>query len=157
MSPEMEIRAMTLDDLDSVMEIECASFQSPWSRYAFEYDLMHNKYANYFVLTENEIIVAYGGLWIFETVGHIVNMAVDEQHRRKGHAKKLLDYLLKYGRETGVERFTLEVRTSNEAAISLYRSNGFIDVGIRPRYYQDNSEDAVIMWTPGEDGEIRYC
>jgi len=154
---EIEIREMTLDDLDRVMEIECASFKSPWSRYAFEYDIMHNEHANYFILLIKDKIIGYAGLWVFETVGHIVNMAIDEEYRRKGYARELLDYLLIYGRVSGVERFTLEVRAGNTAAINLYRSRGFVDVGIRPRYYQDNREDAVIMWTHGEDGEIKYC
>jgi [ribosomal protein S18]-alanine N-acetyltransferase len=155
-SDKIEIREMTLADLERVMEIETASFQSPWSLYAFEYDIMHNEHANYFVLVLNDVIIGYVGLWAFETVGHIVNMAIDSNHRRKGYARQLLDYVLLYGREIGVERFTLEVRVGNEAAINLYRSKGFVDVGVRPRYYQDNREDALIMWTPGEDGEIKY-
>ena len=156
MNDKTEIREMTLDDLDRVMEIECASFQSPWSRYAFEYDIMQNEHANYFVLLLENRIIGYAGLWAFETVGHIVNMAIDTEYRRKGYARKLLDYLITYGHEIGVERFTLEVRAGNEAAINLYRSKGFVEVGIRPRYYQDNREDAMIMWTRGEDGEIKY-
>jgi ribosomal-protein-alanine N-acetyltransferase len=156
MALTVEIREMTLDDLDNVMFIEDTSFSSPWSRYAFEYDLIHNPHAYYFVYCLEGTITGYSGLWIFETVGHIVNMAVLEEFRRKGIAKKLLEFTLDFGRERGVERFTLEVRKSNEAAIELYRNNGFVDVGIRPRYYQDNREDAVIMWTRGKDGEVSF-
>lgn len=156
MSDKTEIRLMTMDDLDSVMHIEDSSFNAPWSRYAFEYDLIHNPHAHYFVYILDEEIIGYAGLWIFETVGHIVNMAVLEEHRRKGIARRLLEHTIAYGEELGVERFTLEVRMSNKPALELYRSYGFVDVGIRPRYYQDNREDAVIMWTPGKDGEIKF-
>ena len=147
---------MTMNDVDDVMRIEKLSFSAPWSRFAFEYDLIHNQHANYFLYIQDDKIVAYVGLWIFETVGHIVNMAVLEEYRRRDIAKKLLVHSMKYGRANNVERFTLEVRSSNEPAIKLYRSHGFVDVGIRPRYYQDNREDALIMWTRGKDGEISF-
>jgi ribosomal-protein-alanine N-acetyltransferase len=138
------------------MEIENASFPSPWSFYAFEHDIIHNPHAHYFVLENKNKIIGYAGLWIFETVAHIVNMAVQEDFRQCGHATRLLHYIMKFGHEYGVERFTLEVRASNIAAMNLYKANGFVDVGIRPRYYQDNREDAIIMWTRCEDGEIRF-
>lgn len=156
MTSTAQIRAMTMNDLDGVMHIEESSFSAPWSRFAFEYDLIHNPHANYFIFIQDGMIVGYAGLWIFETIGHIVNMAVLEEYRHKDIAKKLLVHSMKYGRANDVERFTLEVRASNEPAINLYRSHGFIDVGIRPRYYQDNREDALIMWTPGKDGEISF-
>ncbi len=156
MTSATQIRAMTMNDVDDVMNIEESSFSAPWSRFAFEYDLIHNPHANYFVFIQDEKIVAYAGLWIFETIGHIVNMAVLEDYRHKDIATKLLRHSMKYGRANDVERFTLEVRASNEAAINLYRLHGFVDVGIRPRYYQDNREDALIMWTPGGDGEISF-
>lgn len=145
-----------MEDLDDVMVIEDSSFSAPWSKYAFEYDLLHNPHANYFVCIQDGKLTGYAGLWIFETIGHVVNMAVMPEFRRQNVASRLLVHLKKFGREMGVERFTLEVRASNEAAIGLYRSHGFVDVGIRPRYYQDNREDALIMWTPGEDGEIKF-
>lgn len=145
-----------MDDIDGVMQIEEASFSAPWSRFAFEYDLIHNPHAHYFIFIQDEMIVGYAGLWIFETIGHIVNMAVVEEYRHKEIASKLLVHSMKYGRTKGVKRFTLEVRASNEPAINLYRAHGFVDVGIRPRYYQDNREDALIMWTPGRDGEISF-
>lgn len=156
MTPSGQIRRMTMDDLDGVMHIEESSFPAPWSRYAFEYDLIHNPHANYFIFIQDEMIVGYAGLWSFETIGHIVNMAVLDEYRHKDIAKKLLVHTMEYGRANGVKRFTLEVRASNEPAINLYRSHGFVDVGIRPRYYQDNCEDALIMWTPGREGEVSF-
>ncbi len=143
-----------MDDLDGVMHIEESSFSAPWSRFAFEHDLIHNPHANYFIFIQDEMIVGYAGLWSFETIGHIVNMAVLEEYRHKDIASKLLIRSMEFGRANGVKRFTLEVRASNEPAINLYRSHGFVDIGIRPRYYQDNREDALIMWIPGRDGEI---
>jgi len=150
------IREMNMDDLDEVMEIENSCFASPWSIFAFEHDLLHNSHAKYFVLLNNGQIAGYTGIWMFENVGHIVNMAVKKEFRRRGYASRLLHHLIRFAHENGVERFTLEVRASNTAAVNLYKASGFVDVGIRPRYYQDNREDAVIMWTRCEDGEIRF-
>ncbi|MFH1516031.1 MAG: ribosomal protein S18-alanine N-acetyltransferase [bacterium] len=148
------IRKMTMDDLDDVMQIEESSFSAPWSRYTFEFDLLHNPHASYFVIMKDGLLVGYAGLWIFEPVGHIINMAVVDEFRHQKLASAMLEHVIEFGWNTGVESFTLEVRESNKAAIELYQSHGFINVGIRPRYYDDNDEDALIMRISAKEGKI---
>ena len=147
------IRKMTMDDLDDIMQIEASSFAAPWSRYTFEFDLLHNPHANYFVFIKDDILVGYMGLWIFNPVGHIINMAVVDEFRRQKMGSEMLKHAVKFGESKGVESFTLEVRKSNKAAIELYRSHGFVEVGIRPEYYDDDGEDAVIMRSSDKDGK----
>lgn len=148
------IRKMTLDDLDDVMEIEESSFSAAWSRYTFEFDILHNPHANYFVMMKDDQLVGYTGLWIFEPVGHIINMAVVDEYRRQKIASEMLMHAVKFGESKGVESFTLEVRKSNKSAIELYRSHGFNEVGIRPKYYDDDGEDALIMRASCEEVKI---
>lgn len=92
-------------------------------------------------------IIGYAGMWLMVDESHITTIAVREQWRGKGLGELLLASLIETASELGVERMTLEVRVSNEAAQSLYRKYGFSQAGLRPRYYSDNNEDAYIMST----------
>jgi len=78
--------------------------------------------------------------------GHITNIAVDPSCRRQGVGRALLQYLVTEGKAMGLKYLTLEVRRSNLSAQHLYREIGFVKTGVRPNYYQDNREDAFIMW-----------
>jgi len=80
----------------------------------------------------------------YHTVWHLMNVAVDPDHRRGGIASSLIEYLFRVTGES--ERYTLEVRVSNAEAIQMYESYGFHSAGVRRRYYHDNNEDALIMW-----------
>jgi ribosomal-protein-alanine N-acetyltransferase len=148
----MRIREMTVLDLKDVMDIEVLCFTTPWQEKAFENELTMNKLAHYFVLEESidyiTRVVAYIGCWHIVDEGHITNVAVHPKWRSKGYAKLLIQHLMNYAHSVGIEKLTLEVRVSNDAAISLYKSFGFVSHGIRPKYYSDTGEDALIMWAP---------
>jgi len=96
------------------------------------------------------ILVGYAGLWAIEDEGHITNVAVHPDYRRMRLGSILVELLIAQTREEGLKRFTLEVRVSNQAAISLYEKFGFVSAGLRKGYYEDNNEDAMIMWLEEE-------
>ena len=95
---------------------------------------------------ENIEIRGYIGMWLIIDEGHITNLAVHPAYRRRGVGRLLLKNLIQTGKRYGLRRLTLEVRQTNLAAQNLYMEFGFTTVGVRPRYYLDNHEDALIMW-----------
>jgi ribosomal-protein-alanine N-acetyltransferase len=142
----LQIREMRREDLNSVLAIERRSFRTPWSRGLFEKELIV-PFARDFVawsLTHFKI-VGYLCMWIMGEEMHILNLAVHPQERNKGIGTYLLGYGVEVGRSQGMQEITLEVRRSNYQAISLYRNFQFQPRGIRPGYYQDSGEDAIIM------------
>jgi [ribosomal protein S18]-alanine N-acetyltransferase len=138
------IRRLTYADLPQVIAIERRAFPTPWSLAMFVLEL--SKPSGVCLAAEDERgIVGYLICSRYDTIWHIMNVAVAPEHRREGIATALLGELL--GRVDEPEpRFTLEVRTSNTGAMALYERFGFRAAGMRRRYYQDNGEDAVIMW-----------
>ncbi len=140
------IRDMKESDLDRIMEIEEKSFNPPWSREAFLLELTKNLLAKYIVAEVDGQVVGYGGIWLIIDEGHVTNIAVDEEYRGKGIGSKILEGLIQICRERNMTAMTLEVRKSNVVAQSLYRKYGFKEYGIRKGYYQDNNDDAIIMW-----------
>ncbi|MBI5966755.1 MAG: ribosomal protein S18-alanine N-acetyltransferase [Deltaproteobacteria bacterium] len=142
----IEIRGMTERDLDEVMQIERMSFPTPWSRRLFERELLM-PYAQAFVAVEFPPgkVLGYLCFWLVARETHILNLAVHPERRRRGIASRLLRFAVDYSREKGTEEIILEVRRSNYKAISLYQNFQFQPQGIRPRYYSDSGEDAVIM------------
>lgn len=143
---EIIIRKMELDDLDSIMEIEKQSFTTPWTRNAFEMEIRDNLLAHYIVAVIDGKIVGYGGIWFIIDEGHITNIAVSSDYRGIGVGNKLIFGLIDLCNENNINNMTLEVRKSNIIAQNLYKKYGFIDFGVRPGYYSDNNEDAIIMW-----------
>ncbi len=145
---DVEISQMKRADLEAVIEIEKASFHTPWSRHAFLAELYENKRARYFVAREKAVgkVVGYVGIWLILDEAHITNIAVHPDFRKKGIGKRLMLSAIEYAESQGVSAVTLEVRASNIIAQRLYEKMGFISVGIRPGYYHDDGEDAVIMW-----------
>ena len=143
---DFEINLMRQSDLDSVMEIEAASFPTPWSRNAFLSEIYENSRACYLVARQNGTVIGYVGIWIILDEGHITNLAVHTDHRRRGVGERLMKAIMDYAKAKGARRTTLEVRVSNLGAQRLYERLGFVSVGIRPGYYHDNGEDAMIMW-----------
>ncbi len=139
------VRRMTLNDIDDVHRIEADSFTTPWSRGAFEDELTENKCARYLVAESNGEIVAYAGAWMVLDECHITNIAVRRDKRGKGYGRLITQSLIQYVTNLGASFATLEVRRSNLTAQSLYRSLGFLQVGCRRRYYEDNGEDAILM------------
>ncbi|NLW22144.1 MAG: ribosomal protein S18-alanine N-acetyltransferase [Tissierellia bacterium] len=142
----ISIREMRESDLDRVMEIENKTFNPPWSREAFLLEITKNLLAKYIVATVDGDIAGYGGIWLILDEGHITNIAVDEKYRRMGVGSKILEGLIQLCIDRNIGAITLEVRKSNEIAQALYKKYGFKEYGIRPNYYQNNNEDAIIMW-----------
>ena len=139
------IRRMRTEDLDAVTAIERATFAIPWSRESFRQELERNVAARYLVAERGGQVIGYAGAWIILDESHITNIAVAEAWRGRGIGKQLTRALLQYLSNLGAAYATLEVRVSNERARNMYRELGFVSVGRRKRYYEDNGEDAFLM------------
>ena len=140
------VREMELSDIDSVVDIEKNSFPIPWTKGTFISELKRNKLARYYVVEVDGRVVGYAGLWLIMNEAHITNIAIHPKYRGKGMGKKLVGGLIEEILKINIYRITLEVRPSNAAALALYKKFGFVPCGIRPEYYRDNNEDAIIMW-----------
>lgn len=140
------IRKMEEKDLDRIMEIEHDCFTTPWSRESFTLEITKNELARYIVAEIDDVVVGYGGIWMIVGEGHITNIAVESKYRRCGAGNKIVEGLINVSKDMEVMSMTLEVRESNIAAQNLYKKYGFIEYGIRPKYYADDNEDAIIMW-----------
>jgi ribosomal-protein-alanine N-acetyltransferase len=138
---------MTLNDIDAVHAIERRSFAVPWPDEAYRNELLGNRLASYVVARADDEVVAFAGLWIMVDEAHVTTFAVDPAWRRRGVGERMLLALLDLAVERRAREATLEVRLSNMPARRLYEKYGFRPVGIRPRYYSDNGEDALIMTT----------
>ena len=143
---EIIIRQMKEDDLGRIMEIEKDCFTTPWSRESFLIEITENLLARYLVAEVDGIVAGYGGIWMIVGEGHITNIGVESKYRKLGVGKKLVEGLITVSKAMGIKSMTLEVRESNIPAQKLYEQYGFISHGIRPNYYQDDNEDAIIMW-----------
>jgi len=141
------IEPMRIDDLPAVHAIELASFDAPWPPEAYRNDLETNRLAQYLVARIGDEIAAYGGMWLMVDEGHIITFAVHPTWRRQRIGERLLLAFLDLAADRGAHEATLEVRLSNLPARRLYEKYGFRPVGLRPRYYSDNGEDALIMTT----------
>lgn len=144
LNPHFIVRKMTEKDLDQVMSIEKASFTMPWSRESYSNELS-NEYATYLVCDVAGKTAGYGGIWAVYEEAHITNVAVDPNLRMSGLGRALMQELENMVRWKRAERILLEVRPSNTAALTMYRSLGYIPTGLRKAYYSDNDEDAIIM------------
>lgn len=142
------IKRMKKEDIDGVIAIEEKAYGAHhWSKDSFLQEL-NNDLAWYYSLFNSEgKLAAYAGTWHILEEAHITNIAVDKDYRRRGYGEALLKYILDDCYKEMIKYLTLEVRVSNKAAIGLYEKYGFTSFGIRKKYYQDNNEDAMIMWT----------
>lgn len=143
---EISFRSMNLTDIDRILEIEYQSFAAPWSRAAFEGELVRNHFARYFVVEVDGYAVGYAGMWLIIDEAHITNIAIDPAFRGKKLGELLLRQMMTVAVWNGATRMTLEVRVSNKKAQHLYEKLGFRSYGVRKGYYSDNGEDAIIMW-----------
>ncbi len=135
---------MTSDHLEQVYIIETECFSHPWSLNSLESEL-NNDTSYFLVATENDEVIGYIGMSVVIDEGYIFNVAVKENHRKKGVATALVNELVTYGKKNNFYFITLEVRESNEKAKSLYSKFGFVKVGERKDYYSDPKENAILM------------
>jgi ribosomal-protein-alanine N-acetyltransferase len=140
------VRDMYLNDLDAVLDIEREAFPTPWSRAAFQTELVENTFAVYLVLEVHGRIAAYGGMWLILDEAHVTNVAVHPTFRGRGFGEAMMLGLMERARDQGCRRMTLEVRRGNLVAQNLYKKLGFVQLGVRKGYYTDTHEDAFIMW-----------
>jgi len=149
------IRQGTEQDVDAIAEMENICFTLPWSRRSIEEEFTSNRLAIYMVAEWEGRLVGYAGVWLIANEGHITNVAVRPEYRNRHIAAAMISALLEASERKGAVQHTLEVRRSNSIARNLYRKFGFLEAGVRPGYYQDNGEDAVIMWRAGQSGTGR--
>ena len=139
------LEPMTLEDLDDVLVIERASFQTPWSRAAFRYELTQNRVARCSVARRGRRLAGYLCLWEIGHEIHVTNLATHPDLRRRGIGRILLGAVLQDARGRGVDLAFLEVRPTNTEALGLYERFGFRVIGRRKGYYFDTGEDALVM------------
>lgn len=142
----MIIRQAEIHDADFMSMIDLECFALPWSADAFRKEIGKNRIAFYAVAEENKQVIGYMGFWRIEDEAHITNVAVLPEYRRRKVGTGLIGAVLDFARSEGIKAYTLEVRAGNEPAKKLYQSFGFKSEGVRPKYYFDNDEDALIMW-----------
>ncbi len=140
------IRQAEGKDATPISDLEKICFSQPWSYESIHHDIAENKLAIYMVAEVDDKVVGYAGIWGIIDEGHITNVAVLPEYRGQHVATLLLENILKIGQSSGLTRYTLEVRKSNFPAIELYSNFQFKIVGERKGYYEDDGEDALIMW-----------
>ena len=139
------IRRMTLEDVPAVHEIDTLSFSLPWPERSFRFELTENPVSRSWVTEFNGRIAAMLVLWLIVDEAHIATLATHPDFRRQGIGERLMIAALISARNEGAARAFLEVRAGNAAALALYNKYGFGMAGLRPRYYKDNNEDAILM------------
>lgn len=140
------VRQANENDISAIEALEKQCFVSPWSYESLYHDVIENKLAFYLVAEIDAKVCGYVGVWKILDEGHITNVAVAPEYRRRHIASAMLCSLTDILRNNGVYRYTLEVRSGNEPAKALYKMLGFEEAGLRKGYYEDNGEDAIIMW-----------
>lgn len=151
-APRVIIQPMSVHDIPVIEELEKRCFSAPWPGGVYRHELTSNRHGSYWVMrcaSNSEEgappILAYGGYWLLGQEAHIVTLATHPDYRRQGLGRRLLRSMIEKAVEAGANEITLEVRASNDAAQALYRSMGFVVVGVRKGYYHDNGEDAILM------------
>lgn len=151
---DIEFRKAAQSDITDIFYVETRCFKSPWSMESIRDDITLNDRALYIVATDKGRIVGFCAMHSVFDEGHIMNVAVIEDYRGKRVGEKMLNYMFKLA-PPEVVNYTLEVRVSNAPAIKLYTRLGFRCFGLRPGYYADTGESAMIMWLntdPESDG-----
>lgn len=145
---KFKIREMTHDDIDEILQIEELCYgPHHWSRESFQTELS-NKISTYRCALSNENrCIGYMGIWKIMDEAHVTNLSVHPDFQNKKIAHRLLLASIDECYKEKIKYITLEVRVSNEKAIHLYEKFGFKSLGLRKKYYQDNNEDALIMWS----------
>ena len=131
--------------IDDIVNISIMSFPIAWTKDAFLNELS-NKFARYVIAVKDDVVIGYGGMWVILDESHVTNIAVHPEYRGIGAGALIVEALLDVCRYEKATSITLEVRKSNEVAQRLYKKYGFVEEAVRKNYYEDNREDAVIMW-----------
>ena len=141
----LALRVMRERDLDQVMEIERRGYPFPWTRGIFR-DCLQAGYPG-LVVEQGQQMIGYGMVSIAADEAHVLNICIDPACQSRGYGRQLLRALVVLVRDRGAQRVFLEVRPSNTGAIALYQSEGFNEIGRRPRYYpaHNGREDALVM------------
>lgn len=137
-------RKMDLSDLEQVCRLEERLFSPPWSRQAFKSEVTENDYALPVVVLHEQMVIGYMVLYIVLEEAHLANIAVAPEYQGHGLGKWMLRQAVRLAERYQCEMLYLEVRMSNYRAIDLYKKSGFIELGVRKRYYEDK-EDAMLM------------
>jgi len=145
--PGWTIAPMEMRDLLQVAAIDQQTFANPWSAASYRYEVTENPAAHFIVAVvgPERRVIGYAGYWLVVDEAHIGTLAVQAAWRRHGLGGELLTRLLDQARSLGATLATLEVRAGNAAAQHLYHKYGFVEVGRRSHYYQDNGEDALLL------------
>lgn len=161
-STAIQIRPMLIEDVEQVHAIDLASFGMPWSERSYRYELLENPHSSLLVAEtripgSSPLVVGAIVTWLIEDEAHIATISVHPDYRGRGISRILLASALIDAIQQGISQATLEVRAGNTIALALYRRFQFEIVGLRPRYYQDNHEDALIMTaTHLDNGYLRW-
>jgi ribosomal-protein-alanine N-acetyltransferase len=148
LSSNLKLKLLTSEDLSAILELDQACFGGLWTLegYQRELDSPNSDLLGIFAPHSSKKLLGMGCFWSILEEAHITIVAVHPQYHRQGLGQALVYALLKTASDRNLERATLEVRASNQAAISLYQKFGFKTAGRRRHYYQDNGEDALILW-----------
>jgi len=154
----LSIRDASVQDLDTIEQLEHAIFSHPWSRGMLASELSGEQRRIALIAFEGDEPRGFAFCWRVEDELHLVNLGVVDAVRGQGVAQAILDHILAHPRAQGARIVTLEVRMGNQAAKRFYLRNGFLEIALRPEYYPDTGEDAVIMLKTldlpeGEDSE----
>ena len=147
-SPYVIARVAGKEDLTEVAALEAASFTNPWSLEMLTRDLQNTTVSRVYVMRDDAgTLVAFCACWFLGDEIHINTLAVKETERRRGHARRLLQFVFRDATAEGLRHATLEVRRSNDAALNLYAALGFEVRGVRRNYYRTPEEDALVLWS----------
>ena len=141
----MFIREMREEDVNDIVTLEHLLFSSPWNKQDFLYEINDNPFSKNFVVYDDDILVGYLGLWISYEQAQITTIGVNKEYQRQGIGEMMMKYAEDLAIKSGCLQMSLEVRISNNKAISLYEKRLFKKVAIRNNYYEDNHEDAYLM------------
>lgn len=139
------IRPLRETDIEPLSVIEAEAFSMPWSPRDFA-ELLKHDYCLYLVAEADGVVAGCAGMTVSCGEGNIDNVVVAGEYRGRGIAQSMLKALFRAGAAQGVEAYTLEVRAGSREAIHIYEKAGFVSEGVRPRFYEKPTEDALIMW-----------
>ena len=156
MAADVTIEPATAQDLDRILLIAGESFATPWTRKMFEAELTGNPFAHLVAayarrqgqgdeVRQGTDLVGYLCFWLVFEELRLMDLAVDPAARRRGLARTLVSYALRFGQDRGAVRAVLEVRASNQPAHSLYEQFAFRKLALRENYYSHPTEDAILM------------